>query len=121
MTCCSLCLSYGAKIVRGTTAGTDADVRDHARFKRILNVTDLQEISVVEHDAKYPFVVGIKTEQHMYDGKNVKKPVRCTGTMLSSQLVLTTGYCVRHAITIMVHNGKLLLLFFFFRIRMAGE
>lgn len=103
---CFLCFSYAAKIERGTTISSDAIVRqrrnDHMRFKRILNVTDLSVISIEDHDAKYPFIVGVKTKQHLYDGKNVKTTVRCTGTMITSQLVLTTGYCVRNAITIKV-------------------
>lgn len=114
-----LCVSYAAKIERDTKTRSDTVARHrrdcHSRFKRIVNLTDVKEISVEDHNANYPFIIGIKTLQLVYDGKQVKKMVRCTGTMLSAQLVLTTSYCVRNAITMKVHIVLGGFFFLFFR------
>lgn len=105
LTHCIICLSYAMKIDRVTHSGDTVGRQRQeyrTRFKRIVNLTDIAEISIEDHEEKYPFIVGINTLQHMYDGKAVKKAVRCTGTMLASRLILTTSYCVRNAITMKV-------------------
>lgn len=59
------------------------------RAKRIIEGT---EVPLEDHKDKYHYVVGIKTAQTNPLGKFVT--TRCTGTMLSARLLLTTAYCV---------------------------
>lgn len=77
-------------------------VMQKKRFKRIVNVDGITEISDTEQKEKYPYIVGIKTVQKRLDSR-VWKSLRCAGTLLSNNLVLTTDYCVRNAVSITVY------------------
>lgn len=74
------------------------------RFKRILSIDGAVQISPAEHKEKYPYIVEIKTIQRKTDGRSGKRVLRCTGTLLSPSMVLTTDYCVRNALSITVYQ-----------------
>lgn len=78
-------------------------IEETDRYKRLVNNADGIKPEVVEsniYKSQYPFIVGVKSFQVQDNGK--KLCMRCTGTLLSGNFVLTTAYCVRNSRTITV-------------------
>lgn len=69
------------------------------RLKRLVNDSQVTEITRADHEAKYGYIVGVKSYQTVQERK---KTTRCTGTMMNPRMVLTTAYCVKNALRITV-------------------
>lgn len=85
---------------------------DRRRPVRMVNDPDVKVVTAVDHEKICPYVVAVKTFQ---TGLRRRQIVRCTGTLLAPNLVLTTDYCVRNPLKITVsgpvplpppHTGK---------------
>lgn len=88
-----LCLTILIYIIRAEK------LDDFQRYKRFVNVTGMSVIDKNQHSKEYPYIVGVKTFHTRY---GEIRTTRCTGTMLSPRLLLTTSYCVQNPLQITV-------------------